>query len=149
MMISIFRLIGALGAVMVTTAAVPMCNSDSASASTQSAANTTSATTSAPTLATTAGPGLPADFPLAPGLSACKPIVVGGETVCEWHRVDGHAIYTFYHDALPKAGYTLLPGAMEVTTPHYQSAIGFKKGSAKGAVAIVGGDLTIQYLPHE
>lgn len=102
MMISIFRLIGALGAVMVTTAAVPMCNSDSASASTQSAANTTSATTSAPTLATTAGPGLPADFPLAPGLSACKPIVVGGETVCEWHGVDGHAIYTFYHDALPE-----------------------------------------------
>ena len=107
MMISIFRLIGALGAVMVTTAAVPMCNSDSsASASTQSAANTTSAAPSAPTVATTAGPGLPADFPLAPGLSACKPTVVRGEMIfCEWHGVDGHAIYTFYQEALPKAGY--------------------------------------------
>jgi hypothetical protein len=146
MMISIIRLIGALGAVMVTTAAVPMCSKDSSgSASTQSAANVTVATNSA----ATAGPGLPADFPLAPGLSACKAIVVGGEIICEWHGVDGHAIYTFYHEALPKAGYTLLNGAMEVTTPHYQSAMGFTKGSAKGAVSITGGDLTIQYLPHE
>lgn len=150
MMISIFRLIGALGAVMVTTAAVPMCNSDSsASASTQSAANATSAAPSAPTVAATAGGGLPADFPLAPGLSACKPTVVGGEIICEWHGVDGHAIYTFYHEALPRAGYTLLHGAQEVTTPHYLGAMGFTKGSAKGAVSIAGSDLTIQYLPHE
>ena len=88
-------------------------------------------------------------IPLAPGLSVCKPIVSGGEIICEWHGVDGHAIYTFYHDALPRAGYTLLPGAQEVTTPHYIGAMGFTKGSAKGAVSIAGGDLTIQYLPHE
>ncbi|HEY7861461.1 MAG: hypothetical protein ACHQRL_07915 [Gemmatimonadales bacterium] len=150
MMISIIRLIGALGAVMVTTIAVPMCNSDSsASASTQSAANAASVPTSAQTVAATAGPGLPADFPLAPGLSACKPTVVGGEIICEWHSVNGHAIYTFYHEALPKAGYTLVHGAQEVTTPRYQAGMGFKKGSAQGAVYIVGGDLTIQYLPHE
>lgn len=151
MMISIFPLIGALGAVMVTTAAVPMCSKDgSAAASTQSAANATSAATSAPTVATTAGPGLPADFPLAPGLSACKPLVSGGEIICEWHGVDGHAVYTFYHEALPKAGYALLPGAMEgdVSKPSYRGAMGFKKGSAQGAVSIVRGDVTIQYLPH-
>jgi hypothetical protein len=28
-------------------------------------------------LVATAGPGLPADFPLAPNLAACKPQVVG------------------------------------------------------------------------
>ena len=148
MIISMIRLIGALGAVMVTTAA--MCNSGgSASASTNGATNATSTAPSAATVAATAGPGLPSDFPIAPGLGPCKPVDAGGEIVCEWHNVDGHAIYTFYHDALPKAGYTLLPGAQEVTTPHYMGAMGFKKGSAKGAVTIASGDLTIQYLTHE
>jgi len=148
MTISIIQAIGAVSLVMVTTAAVPMCSNDSsASASTQSAANATVATISA----TSAGPGLPADFPLAPGLSPCNPVVASGEIICEWHGVDGHAIYTFYHEALPKAGYTLLPGALEgdVSKPSYRGAMGFKKGSAQGAVSIVGGDLTIQYLPHE
>ncbi|MEP6573794.1 MAG: hypothetical protein ABJD11_13910 [Gemmatimonadota bacterium] len=100
--------------------------------------------------ALSASPGLPADFPLAPGLSACKPRVVGGEVICDWHGVDGHAVYTFYHEALPKAGYTLL-GALEgdVSKPSYRGVMGFKKGSAQGAVSIAGSDLTIQYLPHE
>jgi hypothetical protein len=149
MTISITHAIGAVSLALVTAAARPTCSKDSsASASTTSAASATSTSTAAPSPAATAGPGLPADFPLAPGLSACKPNVVGGEIICEWHGVNGHAIYTFYHDALPKAGYTLLPGAQEVMTPHYIGAMGFKKGSAQGAVSIAGGDLTIQYLPH-
>ncbi len=146
MLISLFRLIGAVGAVIVTTAAVPMCGKDSsASASTQGVANATVATNPA----ATAGPGLPADFPLAPGLSACKPQVVGGEVICDWHGVDGHAVYTFYHEAVPRAGYTLL-GALEadVSKPSYRGGMGFKKGSAQGAVSISGGELSIQYLPH-
>lgn len=148
MKISIIQAIGAASLVMVTTAAVPMCSNDSGvSASTQSAVNATVATT----LVASSGSGLPADFPMAPGLSACKAIVSGGEVICEWHGVDGHAIYTFYHEALPKAGYTLLPGALEgdVAKPSYRGGMGFKKGSAQGAVSIVGGDLTIQCLPHE
>jgi hypothetical protein len=145
MMISIFRLIGALGAVMVTTAAVPMCSNDSsASATAQSAANPTVATNSA----TTSGSGLPVDFPLDPKLSACKPIITGPEVICDWHNVDGHAGYTFYHEALPKAGYTLLPGAMEgdVSKPSYRGAMGFKKGNVQGAVSITGGELSIQVI---
>lgn len=150
MTISIIHAIGAVSLALATAAARPTCSKDSsASASTNSAANATATSTSASGPAATAGPGLPADFPLASGLSACKPIVVGGQIICQWHGVDGHTIYTFYHEALPKAGYTLLPGAQEVTTPHYMGAIGFKKGSAQGAVSIAGGDLTIQYLPHE
>jgi hypothetical protein len=150
MTISIIHAIGAVSLALATVAARPTCSRDnSASASSNSAANATSTSTSAPSLAATAGPGLPADFPRAPGLSACKPIVEGGQIICQWHGVDGHTIYTFYHEALPKAGYTLLPGAQEVTTPHYIGAIGFRKGSAQGAVTIAGGDLTIQYLPHE
>ena len=150
MTISIIHAIGAVSLALATAAARPTCSKDSSgSASTQNAADAASPSTSTPTLTATAGPGLPADFPRAPGLSACKPNVVGGEIICEWHGVNGHAIYTFYHDALPKAGYTLLPGAQEVTTPHYIGAIGFRKGSAQGAVSIAGGDLTIQYLPHE
>jgi hypothetical protein len=94
----------------------------------------------------TAGPGLPAGFPQAPGLTACKPIVTGPETICEWHHVDGPKMYKFYHDSLPKAGYTLLPGANEVTTPHYLGAMGFKKGKTQGAVTIAGTDLTIQVI---
>jgi hypothetical protein len=58
-------------------------------------------------------------------------------------------MFTFYKDALPKAGYTLLPGAQEAPGAHYMAGMGFKKGSAKGAVSIAGGDLTVQYLPHE
>lgn len=100
---------------------------------------------------TTAGPGLPADFPLAPGLSACKPLVASTEVICTWHGVDAHAIYQFYLTALPKAGYTILPGALKDSPPDYHGplALGFKKGSAQGAVTIAGGDLTIQYLPHQ
>lgn len=96
--------------------------------------------------ATTAGPGLPADFPLMKGLAACKPLVTGPEITCEWHGVDGHAVYTFYHDALPKAGYTLLPGADEVRSPHEFGAIGFKKGDVQGAVTVTGTDVQIQVL---
>lgn len=150
MTISIFRAIGAVSLAIATTAASPSCSkNDNASASTLNATNLASPSTSASTVAATAGPGLPADFPLAPGLSACKPIDASGEIICEWHNVDGHTMFVFYRDALPKAGYTLLPGAQEAPGPHYIAAIGFKKGSAKGAVSIAGGDLTIQYLPHE
>ncbi|MEP6494822.1 MAG: hypothetical protein ABJF01_19200 [bacterium] len=151
MTIFTLRLIGALGAVMMTTAAVPMCSKDlNAAASTKSDANATSDAISAQTVAAPAGPGLPADFPLVPGLSPCKPLVSGGEVICDWKGVDGHAVYTFYHEALPKAGYTLL-GALEgdVSKPSYRGVMGFKKGSAQGAVSIAGSNLTIQYLPHE
>ena len=134
---SLIRIIGVLAAVAVTTAA--MCNKDAGA----TLAGITAATVSAPTAL---APGLPADFPMAPGLSACKPIVQGPEVICEWHNVNGHTIYTFYHDALPKAGYTLLPGAQEVLTPHYLGAIGFKKGNVQGAVSIPGTDLTIQVI---
>jgi len=96
--------------------------------------------------ATTAGPGLPADFPLMPGLARCKPIVQGPEVICQWHGIDGHAVYTFYHDALPKAGYTLLPGAGETRSPHELGAIGFKKGDVQGAVTVAGGDVQIQVI---
>jgi hypothetical protein len=139
MPISIIPIIGALSLVMVTTAAAPMCSKDDgAPAESQIAASTTAPST--------AGPGLPADFPLAPGLSACKPIVEGPEIICEWHGIDGHAVYTFYHEALPKAGYTLIPGAAEVTTPGYLGVMGFTKGTSKGAVTVHGDDLTIQII---
>ncbi|HWW86885.1 MAG TPA: hypothetical protein VNZ26_24990 [Vicinamibacterales bacterium] len=49
----------------------------------------------------------------------------------------GHAVFTFYIQALPKAGYTILPGAAEIPSQSEQAAIGFKKGSA---------DVTIQVL---
>jgi len=150
MAISSIHAIGAVGLVLVAMAAVPARRNDnSAFTSSNSAANAPSRSTSAPTLAAIAGPGLPADFPLAPGLSACKPIVASGEIICIWHGVEGHTIFVFYREALPKAGYTILPGAQEVMTPHYICAIGFRKGSAQGAVSIAGGDLTIQYLAHE
>ena len=92
--------------------------------------------------------GLPSDFPLPPGLSPCKPVIISKEVICEWHNVDQHATYAFYLAALPKAGYTLLPGAQETNTPtFYLAAMGFKKGSAQGAVTINGGkDLTVQVL---
>ncbi|HEV7703731.1 MAG TPA: hypothetical protein VGO46_05525 [Gemmatimonadaceae bacterium] len=135
---SILRITATFAAVLVTTAAV--CNKDS-SASAAPAANVAIATPSAQ-----ARPGLPSDFPLAPGLSTCTPTVIGPEMRCEWHNVDQHAIYTFYHDALPKAGYTLLPGGGEITTPHYMGLLGFKKGDVKGAMSIHGGDLTLQVV---
>jgi hypothetical protein len=94
------------------------------------------------------GAGLPNDFPVPPGLSPCKPLVVSREVICEWHNVDQHAMYAFFLAALPKAGYTLLPGAQEAKTPtFYMAAIGFKKGNAQGAVSINGAkDLTVQVL---
>lgn len=139
MKISIIQAIGPVCLALVTTAGVSAHGRDTAaSTSTPSATHATSAST--------APPGLPADFPLAPGLSACKPIVVASEIICDWHGVDGHAMYVFYHDALPKAGYTLLPGASEASQPHYLGVMGFKKGALQGAVSITGGDLTIQIL---
>ena len=150
MTISIIHVAAAVSLALATTAARPTCSRDSSASASQIAANAPATPAPAPTVAATAGPGLPADFPIAPGLSPCRPVDAGGEIVCEWHGVqNGHAIYTFYHDALPRAGYTLLRDVPEVTTPHYMGAIGFTKGTAKGAVTIAGGDLTIQYLPHE
>ncbi len=141
---SILHIIGALSVAMATTAAIPKCGTnDSPPAASQNAINTTALATS--------GPGLPADFPLPPGLSPCKPLVASGEVICDWHGVpDGLAIYKFYLKALPKAGYTVL-AAKEVPPPDYKGplALGFKKGSAQGAVTIASGDLSIQYLPHQ
>jgi hypothetical protein len=135
MTISILRALATVGAVLVTTAA--MCNKDSgASAAPAGDASVAASVTSA-------GPGLPSDFPLAPGLSACAPIVTGPEVICDWHNVDGHAIYTFYHEALPKAGYTLNAG-QETLTPHYRGLLYFTKGKVKGAATILSTDLTIQ-----
>ena len=95
------------------------------------------------------GTGLPADFPVPPGLSPCKPQVVGGEVICEWHNVDQHAMYVFYLAALPKAGYTVLPGAQEANeATYYLAAIGFTKGKMQGALTINNAkDLTVQVLP--
>jgi hypothetical protein len=92
--------------------------------------------------------GLPSDFPLPPGLSPCKPAIISKEVICEWHNVDQHTMYAFYLAALPKAGYTLLPGAQEAKTPtFYLAAMGFTKGSAQGSVTINGGkDLIVQVL---
>ena len=97
-------------------------------------------------LIATAGPGLPADFPLAPGLPACRPIVTGPEVICDFHQVDGHAVFTFYMQALPKAGYTILDGAGEQSTPKEFGAIGFKKGDVQGAITITGPDVSIQVI---
>jgi len=95
------------------------------------------------------GTGLPADFPVPPGLSPCKPLVVGGEVICEWHNVDQHAMYVFYLAALPKAGYNVLPGAQEANeATYYLAAIGFTKGKFQGALTIKSAkDLTVQVLP--
>jgi hypothetical protein len=91
---------------------------------------------------------LPSDFPQPPGLSPCKPIIISKEVICEWHNVDQHAMYVYYLAALPKAGYTLLPGAQEAKTPtYYLAAIGFQKGNAQGALTINGGkDLLVQIV---
>ena len=105
------------------------------------------ALTSGPvSIALTSGPGLPGDFPLAPGLQPCVPQVVGPEVICDWHHIDGHAVYTFYSTALAKAGYTIAPGAGETTSPREFGAIGFKKGGIEGAVTVAGTDLTIQVI---
>jgi hypothetical protein len=85
-------------------------------------------------------------------LKPCKPLVASGEIICDWHGVaDGAAIYKFFLKALPKAGYTLLPGTLKEVPPNYHGylGLGFKKGTAQGAVTIASGDLSIQYLPHK
>ena len=97
-------------------------------------------------LISTGGPGLPADFPLAPNLAACQPIVQGPEVICEWHHADAHAVFTFYMQALPKAGYKILDGAGETSTPHELGAIGFSKGDVQGAITVTGTDVSIQVL---
>jgi hypothetical protein len=140
----IFHIIGGLGVVMATTAAIPKHNTnDNPLAASQNAISTAAPAGS--------GPGLPADFPIPPGLKPCKPLVASGEIICDWHGVgDGRPIYNFYLKALPKAGYTLLRVKEELPADYKGPlALGFKKGSAQGAVTIAGGDLSIQYLPHE
>ena len=143
MPISTLQIIGALTIAMATTAALPTCSKDDSATAESPSATSTAA------LVTT-GPGLPADFPLPPGLSPCKPLVASGEIICEWHGQDGRAIYKFYLAALPKAGYTLIR-AKEEPPPDYNGVLGlgFKKGKAQGAVTIARGDLTIQYLPGQ
>jgi hypothetical protein len=146
MRISILQAAGALGVVMATTAALPTCNKDGGEQPASQSAPAAAAATPA-----SAAPGLPADFPIAPGLSPCNPRDAGGEIICEWHNVDGHAIYKFYLEALPKAGYTVLPGMKQVPPPDYKGplGLGFRKGSAQGGLTIASGTLTIQYLPHQ
>lgn len=116
---------------------------DGAPASPQSVATGSSAATR--TLVK--GSGFPADFPSAPGLSACEPLVEGRYTFCIWHGVDGHAVYTFYRQALLKAGYTILPGGGEESKPSYIAALLFSKGTFKGALRVIDTDLTIQTPP--
>ncbi len=48
--------------------------------------------------------------------------------------------------ALPKAGYTILDGAGEQSTPKEFGAIGFKKGDVQGAITITGSDVSIQVI---
>lgn len=142
MTISASRIIGALGVITVTTAAVPTCSDTGAS----SAAQNASAPAPVSAAVATAGSGLPADFPLAPGLSACRPIVVNHESICDWHGVDTPAVYDFYHDALPKAGYALVGGTMDRSAPHKPGQISFKKGNVTGAVLVVDSDLKIEVI---
>lgn len=142
MTISASRIIGALGVITVTTAAVPTCSDNGASSAAQSA----SAPAPVSAAAATAGSGLPADFPMAPGLSACRPIVVNHEIICDWHGVDTPAIYDFYHDALPKAGYALVGGKMDRSAPHEPGQISFKKGNVTGAVLVIDSDLKIEVI---
>ncbi|HEY2898378.1 MAG TPA: hypothetical protein VGJ12_14655, partial [Gemmatimonadaceae bacterium] len=100
-------------------------------------------------VAATGGPGLPADFPLAPGVGACHPIVIKHEVICDWHGVDTRAVYAFYHDALPKAGYTLDGGArdtMDLSAPHEPGQLSFKKGKVTGAILVIDSDLKIEVI---
>jgi hypothetical protein len=135
---SLLRIAGAVGAVIVMTAA--MCNKDGGDAAKPPA------DVSVASAVTSSGSGLPADFPLDPALSPCKPVIAGPEVICDWHGVDGHQVYAFYIEALPKAGYGLIPGSIEgnVGKPSYRGAIRFKKGSVLGAVNISGGYVSIQ-----
>ncbi|HWT44333.1 MAG TPA: hypothetical protein VN085_00150 [Vicinamibacterales bacterium] len=148
---SILHIIGALSVAMATTPAIPTCSANPR----QPAAPHNTISTAA---LATAGPGLPADFPIPPGLTPCKPLDASGEIICDWHGVaDGVAIYKWYLEALPKAAYTLLPNreslaaTLKALPPDYHGflSLGFKKGSAQGAVTIVSGKLSIQYLPHQ
>lgn len=92
-------------------------------------------------------PNLPAGFPLAPGLTPCKPSPAGGKsTLCEWHNVNAHAVYLFYMTALPKAGYTILKGSYEVTSPHETGEIGFTKGTLEGGLSVINTDIRIQVI---
>jgi hypothetical protein len=144
MTISIIHAIGAASLIVVTSAAAPMCNGDSSgSASAPSAAGSTTASSAA-----SSGSGLPADIPVDPALSACRPVIAGPVVSCEWHDVDGHQAYTFYHEALPKAGYVVDPGSLEgnIGTPSYRGEILFKKGSVKGAVTISGGYVSLHVI---
>ena len=144
MTISVARIIGALGVVTVTAGAAPTQCGDNSSSSASARASVSTPVLEA---AATAGPGLPADFPLAPGLSACHPIVIKHEVICDWHGVDTRAVYDFYHDALPKAGYTLETGGrMERSAPHMPGQLPFKKGKVTGAVLVIDSDLKIEVI---
>lgn len=143
MTISVRRFIGALGVVTVTTGAVPNYCSDNGASS---ASRSSSAPAPVSAAAATAGPGLPADFPLAPGLSACLPLMVNHEVICDWHGVDTRAVYDFYHDALPKAGYILDGGKMDRSAPHEPGQLSFKKGNVTGAVLVIDSDLKIEVI---
>lgn len=99
------------------------------------------------TRAVATGSGFPADFPSAPGLSACEPIVDHGFTICIWQGVDGHAVYTFYRQALLKAGYMILPGGGEDLKSMYSGAFHFAKGTFKGQLIVIGTRLAIQTPP--
>jgi hypothetical protein len=140
---STLQIIGVLSLAMATSAAIPMRGTnDRPPAASQSAISAAAQAV--------AGPALPADFPLPPGLSPCKPLVASGEIICDWHRVpDALAIYKFYLKALPKAGYTVIPGLRELP-PDYHGplGLGFRKGAARGAVTIASGDLSIQYIAN-
>lgn len=146
MTLSVARVIGALCVVTVTTAAVPnSCNDKGGSSAARSA--TDPAPISA--AAAPARPGLPADFPLAPGLSACHPIVIKHEVICDWQGVDTRAVYDFYHDALPKAGYALDGGArdrMDLSAPNHPGQLSFKKGNVTGAVLVIDSDVKIEVI---
>ena len=146
MTISVARIIGALGVVTVTAGAAPTQCGDNSSSSASARASVSTPVLEA---AATAGPGLPADFPLAPGLSACHPIVIKHEVICDWHGVDTRAVYAFYHDALPKAGYTLDGGAndrMDLSAPNKPGQLSFKKGKVTGAVLVIDSDLKIEVI---
>jgi hypothetical protein len=146
MTISVARIIGTLGmATIAAGAASTHCGDNS----TSSASAGASAPTPLSEATATAGLGLPADFPLAPGLSACVPIVINHEVICDWHGVDTRAVYDFYHDALPKAGYTLVGGArdmMDFSAPHKPGQLSFKKGKVTGAVLVIDNDLKIEVI---
>jgi hypothetical protein len=142
--VSIIQAIGAVGLALVVTAAGPArSRGGSASASAQSVVVRTFAASRAGTI----GPGFPADFPLAPGLSPCKAVVDHSYTICIWHGVDGHAVYTFYRQSLLKAGYTIVPGGGEDSKVMYLGVFYFTKGTFKGVLRVIGTDLTIMTPP--